>query len=274
MNGPMPDLPTPLDCAAFRQQLHFRHELRAGARAAFDEHAAACSICTELLLEVEQLDDLLLRWQPDALPARGGREFVERVMAGVQGEGPIASCAETAASLHHWISGDLEPWLATRVERHFEQCAECRDLRDEAQHARSAWLNWRVPDPAENFADRLIERLEPETRAARRRRQLLDWALSPIHVPRAAAALVLTSITLLSLGLLESHRRTTARAGVEADGDGAFAPISHRRAVVPISTATFEPGDRSDPTGSLSAELPIGRAGTFRAAQRGQGDER
>ncbi len=270
MTPPDPDFPVPLDCHAFRQQAHFRHELAPRARATFDEHAAGCAACTELLLECERLDDLLLGWQPAPFGARDGRGFAAGVLAGVHGDGPVASCAETTASLHHLQGGDLEPWLAARVERHLERGAECREPRDEALHTRSLWLAWKAPDPAETFADRLIRRLEPATRLARRRRQLLDWAFGPVHVPRAAAALVLTSITLLSLSLLQGNGRRPIGPGLDLPAEPPLVGGSGVRPAIPWSTATFEPGGGSDPTGSLLETLPAEEPGSFRAARRGR----
>lgn len=273
MNHP----PTDMNCDAFRQQLHFRHELDRAARGAFDAHATRCAGCADLLLEGERLDDLLLQWHAPAPAARGGGEFADAVLRGVRGEGPVAGCAETTASLHHLLAGDLEPWLAARVERHLEGCRECADHRAEAGQSRSLWLAWRAPDPAESFADRLIRRLEPETRAARRRRRLLDWALGPIHVPRAAAALVLTSITLLSLGLLQSRSggrpAPTVLSGLSGGNSGPVVPVS-RQTVLPIEPAQFAPGGRGDPTGSLSREIGRRRDGALRSTLRGVPDEK
>ncbi|MBM4013690.1 MAG: hypothetical protein FJ293_01840 [Planctomycetes bacterium] len=270
MNPHDPGFPVPLDCHAFRQQAHFRHELAPRARATFDEHAAGCAACTELLLECERLEDLLLSWQPAPLGDRDGREFSAGVLAGLHGDGPSASCAETTASLHHLQGGDLEPWLAARIERHFERCAECREHRDEVLHTRSVWLAWKAPDPSESFADRLIRRLEPETRHARRRRQLIDWAFGPVHVPRAAAALVLTSITLLSLSLLQGNGRHPAVAGLDLPAEAPLVGGTTERPAIPWSTATFTPGGGSDPTGSLLEPLPAEEPGSFRAARRGR----
>jgi anti-sigma factor RsiW len=270
MTDPGHGLPLPLDCHEFRQQTHLRRELPPLARARFDEHAAGCASCTELLLECERLDDLLLRWQPSRLPQRDGRDFDESVLDGLRGGGPTASCAETTASLHHFLGGDLEPWLAERVERHLDRCAECRDHRDEARHSRSVWLGWSAPDPSETFADLLIRRLEPETRFARRRRQLMDWAFGPVHVPRAAAALVLTSITLLSLSLLQGNGRRGIGAGRDFPARPEVADGPSVRPAIPWMTATFEPGGGSDPTGSLSEALPAEEPGSFRAARRGR----
>ena len=261
---------SPMNCDAFRQQIHFRHESDRATRDAFDGHAARCAPCAEHLLECERLDDLLLQWQAPVPAARGGGDFAEGVLRGVRGEGPVAGCAETTASLHHLLAGDLEPWLAARVERHLEQCRECADHRAEALQSRSLWLAWSAPDPSESFADRLIRRLEPETRAARRRRLLLDWALGPIHVPRAAAALVLTSITLLSLGLLQSRSAGGGRAApsIVQGTSPPIVPVS-RNAVVPIEPAQFAPGGRGDPTGSLSREIDMRRDGALSSTLRG-----
>jgi len=260
--------PSPLDCDSFRQRVHFRDELRPGERAGFDDHAATCEPCARLLVECQQLDDLLLQWSVPPLAARDGRGLSESIERGLDGDGPTASCAETTASLHHLESGDLEPWLAARVERHLARCHECADHHEEVRHSRSLWQTWRAPDPDESFADRLVRRLEPETRAARRRRQLVDWAFGPLHVPRAAAALVLASLTLLSLGLLQARLGGTRPAVQEVDSAG-FNTASHRRPVVPIAPATYAPGGRGDPTGSLSREvLPPRRDQSLRSTLR------
>ncbi len=265
----MSRLPPAMNCDLFRQQIHFRHEIEPAMRAAFDLHATGCVRCHEWLLESERLDDLLLQWRAPAPSVRSGGEFADGVLRGVRGEGPIAGCAETTASLHHLLAGDLEPWLAARVERHLEQCRDCSEHRDEARQSRSLWLAWSAPDPSESFADRLIRRLEPETRAARRRRALVEWAFGPIHVPRAAAALVLTSITLLSLGLLQSRQGGANRTppDIRAGTDTGTLPIRH--AVVPIEPAQFAPGGRGDPTGSLSRDVRRHRDGTLRSTLSG-----
>lgn len=266
MTLPLP----PLRCDAFRQQLHFRHELAPREVALFDDHAAGCAACARLLAQCERLDDLLLRWQPEPAARRAQRPFEDEVLRGVRGEGPVAGCAETTASLHHLLSGDLEPWLAARVERHLEQCGDCADHREESRRARSIWQAWGAPDPSASFADALVRRLEPETRAARRRRVLLEWAFGPIRVPRAAAALVVASVTLLSLAVL----RTPASPGVPPPTvlrSDVGAHAQRRPAVVPIAPAYFSPGGRSDPTGSLSRDLPVRRGGTLRSTMRGGG---
>lgn len=265
--------PSPLDCEAFRSRVHFRDELRAGERAVFDDHAATCEPCSRLLVECQQLDDLLLQWRVPALAPRDGRGLVESIERGLDGEGPAASCAETTASLHHLESGDLEPWLAARVERHLARCRECAEHHEEVRHSRSLWQTWRAPDPDESFADRLVRRLEPETRMARRRRQLYDWAFGPLHVPRAAAALVLASLTLLSLGLLQA-RLGNPGARVQEVGTDGFNTASHRRPIVPIAPATYAPGGRGDPTGSLSREAaPVRRDQSLRSTLRTREDE-
>jgi len=261
----------PLRCDGFRSRLNFREELDRDERAAFDRHAAVCRACAQLLLEAERLDDLLLQWKPPGPSAGGEASFEERVMKSVRGEGPAASCAETVASLHHFVADDLEPWLGARVERHLSTCGECSDHLDEVRHSRRLWLGWRAPDPSAGFADALIRRLEPETRAARRRRRVIEFVFGPVRVPRLVAAFVLTSVTLLSLGVLQMERSRAARiardVGVRpaAHPEGLVHPVS-----VPLVPVQFAPAGRGDPTGSLSPDVPDLRRGSLRQALRGE----
>lgn len=270
-SGPRPDP----GCDGFRAQLHFRRELAPADRLAFDRHAAGCSACSELLLETEHLDDLLLQWRaPESANAAGS--FHDRVMRAVGGEGPTASCAETTASLHHLVAGDLEPWIAARVERHLARCSDCSEHLDEVQHSRRVWMLWQAPDPRASFADDLIKRLEPETRLARRRRQLVELVTGPVRVPRWAAAFVLASVTLLAIGVL---RMPGASRAVENGGAeliehtaGAIKPASGRT-ILPLTPAQYSrnaPAGRGDPTGSLSPDLRGGKDGSLRSTLRGE----
>jgi anti-sigma factor RsiW len=259
-------------------RLHFRAELAADERRTFDRHASLCRECAALLLETERLDDLLLAWKapdPREAPLAGAADdsFAERVARTLRGDGPTASCSETVASLHHFVAGDLEPWLAARVERHLGRCGECADHLDEVRHSRKVWLSWEAPDPSACFADGVVARLEPETRSARRRRQVVELLFGPMRVPRAIAALVLTTITLLSVGVLQMHG-TFAPSHAPANvhrGDLAVQPVANDRFQLPVVTTSYAtPVGRSDPTGSLSPELFGGRDGSLRATLRGE----
>lgn len=272
MNAGPPDFGSaPLTCEGFRTRVHVRDGLARGELRAFEQHAGACLSCGRLLLEVERLDDLLLHWHaPDPAPASGDGNFVERVLRAVHGDGPTAGCAETTASLHHFVAGDLEPWLAARVERHLAKCAGCRDHLDEIRHSRKVWLTWLAPEPAEGFAERILERLEPETRAARRRKRVFELLFGAVPVPRIAAALVLASLTLLAVGVLHARLGSTRPAILSAPDDleHAFTQNTLQGTIVP---ARFEPqAGRSDPTDSFSPDLRAGRRGSLRRALRGE----
>jgi anti-sigma factor RsiW len=262
-----------MTCEGFRTRLHFRDELSTDERRGFDRHAAGCRPCAQILLEAERLDDLLLQWSApeSAAASSGGLSFGERVMKSVRGEGPMASCAETTASLHHFVAGDLEPWLAARVERHLAKCRDCADHLDEVGHSRRVWLTWKAPDPRDGFADELIRRLEPETRAARRRRQFVDLLFGAVPVPRAVAALVLASVTLLSVGVLQMERpgATHGSPSVIEHPTTAEMPAS-----MPVLPADYHylPAGRGDPTDSLSPDVRGGRADSLRYALRGEDD--
>ncbi len=277
MSSPLPrPLPPDLGCDRFRERLHVRVDLSADERTRFDGHAAACRPCARVLLEAERLDDLLLSWRVPAAAARSGLPFEERVMTALRGDGPAASCAEAAASLHHYVAGDLEPWLAARVERHVARCRDCADQLDEVGHSRRVWLGWKAPDPPPTFADELIRRLEPETRAARRRRQVVELVFGAVRVPRWAAAFVLASVTLLSLGVLKMRgsllppadgRPTALPTLIDHGGEG-VARLG--RPSLPAIAAEFAPVGRGDPTGSLSPDVRGGRSGSLRSALRGE----
>lgn len=272
-------------CSGFHSQLHFRHELQPADRLAFDRHAAACRACAEVLLETELLDDVLLQWQAPEAPgdpggtagAEGaGGSFHDKVMRAVSGEGPTASCAESTASLHHLIAGDLEPWIAARVERHLARCSDCADHLDEVRHSRRVWMLWKAPDPGASFADDLIKRLEPETRLARRRRQLLELVTGPVRVPRWAAAFVLASVTILSVGVLKMRDTPAGPDGSTANviehRTSAILPLTDRTRV-PVTPAQYSrtaPAGRGDPTGSLSPDLRGGKNGSLRSTLRGE----
>ena len=274
----------PLSCDGFLARVHARAELLPLERREFDRHGAACRACARVLLECERLDDLLLQWRAPE-PARAGADdpargnagddsiasFDERVLQALRGEGPTASCAEATASLHHFVAGDLEPWLAARVERHVARCAACRDHLDEVQHSRKVWLAWSAPEPAEGFADRIVRRLEPATRAARRRRQIADLFLGAIPVPRIAAGLVLASLTLLAVGVLRSRvdlpvQRPTVFPGAT---DGSTETGFTRGNPNTYLPTRYAPAGSSDPTDSFSPELTPGSHGSLKRALRG-----
>jgi anti-sigma factor RsiW len=267
---PDPRPPAPLSCDAFRERVHQRNELPAAERRAFERHASGCRACTRLLLEVEQLDDLLLQWRAPE-PASGPID--EKIVRALQGDGPTASCAEATASLHHFVGGDLEPWLAARVERHLVRCDSCRDHLDEVQHSRKVWLAWRAPDPPEALADRIVRRLEPATRAARRRRRLFELMFGAVAVPRVAAALVLASLTLLAVGVLRAriggptgHPMTQVDPPPNGMTDSGHGPGSSST----FQTTRFEtPAGRSDATDSFSPSLRPGEKDSLRRALRG-----
>ena len=267
---PDPRPVAPLSCDAFRERVHERDELPASERRAFERHADGCRPCARLLLEVERLDDLLLQWHAPA-PAAGAID--DKIVAALRGEGPTASCAETNASLHHFVGGDLEPWLAARVERHLVRCDSCRDHLDEVQHSRKVWLAWRAPDPPEALAERIVRRLEPATRAARRHRRAFDLVFGAVAVPRVAAALVLTSLTLLAIGVMRARGGGTvgpAQQRIEENGDTPIFSYGQPTTIVPLHTPRFEaPAGRSDATDSFSPALWPGEKGSLRRAMHG-----
>jgi anti-sigma factor RsiW len=267
---PDPRPPASLSCDAFRERVHQRNELPAAERRAFEHHASGCRACTRLLLEVEQLDDLLLQWRAPE-PASGPID--EKIVAALRGDGPTASCAEATASLHHFVGGDLEPWLAARVERHLVRCDSCRDHLDEVQHSRKVWLAWRAPDPPEALADRIVRRLEPATRSARRRRQLLELMFGAVAVPRVAAALVLASLTLLAVGVLRARiggptgHPTTP---IDSPSGGGVTDLRNPNSSSAFQTTRFEtPAGRSDATDSFSPSLRPGENSLIRALRGG-----
>lgn len=259
--------PPPVSCDGFLARVHGRADLPPLERRAFDRHADECRACGRVLLECERLDDLLLQWNapdPDAAGAGDAADaaFDEKVLRALRGEGPTAGCAESTASLHHFVAGDLEPWLAARIERHLGQCAACRDHLDEVRHSRKVWLTWRAPEPAEGFADRIVRRLEPASRAARRRRRIADLLLGAIPVPRVAAALVLTSLTLLAIGVVRSRRDV---------GPGPSPDIKERPGPTNVPTSYAPQAGSSDPTDSFSPMLHAGEHGSLRRALHGDG---
>jgi anti-sigma factor RsiW len=257
--------PPPFTCDGFLARVHARADLPPIERRAFDRHADECRACGRVLLECERLDDLLLQWvapDPDAADPADAT-FDEKVVRALRGEGPTAGCAESTASLHHFVAGDLEPWLAARVERHLMRCPACRDHLDEVRHSRKVWLTWRAPEPAEGFADRIVRRLEPASRAARRRRRIADLVLGAIPVPRVAAALVLTSLTLLAIGVVRSRREAAPeRSPVIVDGK--------RSANTIVPTSYAPQAGSSDPTDSFSPVLHAGEHGSLKRALRGE----
>jgi anti-sigma factor RsiW len=256
---PDPRPVAPLSCDGFHERVHARDELPANERRAFERHADGCRPCARLLLEVERLDDLLLEWRAP-VPAAGAID--DKIVAALRGEGPTASCAEANASLHHFVGGDLEPWLAARVERHLVRCDSCRDHLDEVQHSRKVWLAWRAPDPPEALADRIVRRLEPATRAARRRRRVFDLVFGAVAVPRVAAALVLASLTLLAIGVMRARGGSSSpRPGVVDPGPS---PSSTYK-----STRYETPAGRSDATDSFSPALRPGRKDSLRRTLKG-----
>jgi anti-sigma factor RsiW len=282
---PPPWSPPPLSCDGFRARVHARADLPPLERRAFDRHATECRACGRVLLECERLDDLLLHWvapEPSGAPAgdEAGDSFDERVLKALRGEGPTAGCAESTASLHHFVAGDLEPWLAARVERHLMRCASCRDHLDEVNHSRKVWLAWRAPEPAEGFADQIVRRLEPATRSARRRRQVAELLLGAIPVPRIAAGLVLTSLTLLAFGVVRARLEVTTppqhdqqhdQQVVQSRRDGPPSdppPVS--RGVDYVPTPYVPQAGSSDPTDSFSPVFHAGERGTLRHALRGE----
>jgi len=266
---PDPRPVAPLSCDAFRERVHERDELPASERRAFERHADGCRPCARLLLEVERLDDLLLQWHAPA-PAAGAID--DKIVAALRGEGPTASCAETNASLHHFVGGDLEPWLAARVERHLVRCDSCRDHLDEVQHSRKVWLAWRAPDPPEALAERIVRRLEPATRAARRRRRVFDLVFGAVAVPRVAAALVLASLTLLAIGVMRARGGSpwSPNAGKIETKEIPSTLVRGLPTPTPFQSTRFEaPAGRSDVTDSFSPALRPGEKGSLRRAMHG-----
>ena len=105
---------------------------------------------------------------------------------------------------------------------------------------------------------------------------MFDFVFGPIRVPRAAAALVLATVTLLAAGVLELRGLVpSGRSPMVHEVPGAAEHSASNRSAgnrgLPVVPAQYAPPvGRSDPTGSLSPELRSGKHGSLKSALRGE----
>src|SRR5690349_3273908 len=103
-----------------------------------------------------------------------------------------------ASHVHAYVDGEVDAIGAATLERHFEECAQCRSLREELEHMRTAIRQDVRPLLAPTtLRARVAESLERETGVtpqARRRvaaaRPRWTWMAWPALAGAAAAAAI------------------------------------------------------------------------------------
>jgi anti-sigma factor RsiW len=260
-------------CERISVLLHRRSELEGAQQLALQRHLEACGRCREVLIEIERVEDLLGSWEVPE-PDDG---FTASVLSVLAGEGPEASCEETAAEIHHLIAGDLEPWRVGPIEAHLGRCLGCADTHRSAADSRERWLEWSAPEPPRSFADRVLARLRAVGRDARSAVPTRDpsrarpWLLGELRIPRLAAALVVVaaSLALGELFLDASRPGPSAVESVrESDANGPVTAASPRRAPTQMMLQLYgsRPG-RFDIGDSFSTRIPPARGSLLRDAR-------
>lgn len=89
-----------------------------------------------------------------------------------------------------YCTGMLEAEVAAVVERHVEQCEDCREFCRAQARVWSALDAWEPEPISENFDERLLERIERDERGG-----FWKWIWRPA-IPAAAIAIVVVAVLL------------------------------------------------------------------------------
>ncbi len=249
-------------CSVTREAMHLGN----WHREAVQVHLGECPACVAVASQIERLDDALLEWRAPE-PAT---DLADRVLANLSGQGEVGTCEDALEDLHHFISGDLEPWRASTVERHLEGCQSCLEAHRESIEARETWQQWKAPSPPEDLVERVSRDLSPPIRRLTRRREEASrpWFLADFRMPRLAAALLLMA-SLLSIGTLFVERQRSNSPVINSRPPIAATPVTTRHA--PSLGVVGFYGDESgefEVSNSFSSSFGPSRGRLLRTARR------
>ncbi|MFN0120577.1 MAG: anti-sigma factor family protein [Blastocatellia bacterium] len=118
------------------------------------------------------------------------------------------NCETFEQSIALYVEGDLPPLAATRVHRHLDSCAECRDFAGELEESQRLLRGLRAETPP---ADALFE-LRRAVLDEITRREPMSGLWRWLRWPRWQYATLAAMLLLLTLAAIQSRAtRTTAR---------------------------------------------------------------
>jgi hypothetical protein len=96
-----------------------------------------------------------------------------------------------------FVDGELDGDQASRVAEHLKECGECSTAVDDAKRVSQQLVAWKIDEPSQQLADRVLAELRPQRGGAARRKPWVSWnrgRLWTYGLTGAAAALVLVVI--------------------------------------------------------------------------------
>jgi len=201
------------------------------------------------------------RFSAAKLVQRGRAEMLQRLveLVGRRRDCP-AECAGRAATIWHWISGDLDFEARERLRLHITTCAYCRETKDQLRQARSLGV---------------LPLLVPLLEILRRKDQVLSVSTKPtaarlgLHLPLRAVTLALPLAVLLVIGAIQIPSRLAPPAPLQPTPE----PVANVASPMPSSSplrpspavaqaAIKHPAAAAAPP-AASDPCPAGRLGGF-----------
>lgn len=181
-------------CSRFRSLLapSLERDLGEEDAAWFLAHSSACPPCAERERAAREADACIARWEAPEPP----RGFAERALADARAlaAGAEVACDTFRADLELWLSGDATAAAAKALSLHARICPPCGLERLAAERTAALLRAWRAPEPAPEFADRVVALHLAESAPAERLQ--LARRRAPTRFALAAAAALLGAAVL------------------------------------------------------------------------------
>jgi anti-sigma factor RsiW len=154
----------------------------------------------------------------------------------------LSASKQGADTLLGYLGGTLDPAQRAEVERHAEQCAECRGLL-----AVSTQLEeWTAPAVSADFDARLYARIAQEAQKPWWRRMLWRPAL-----PVAAAAFAVLALALFVTGPGTQETPTEVRPGNATEIQQVDQALEDLELLMPLDSSSAAPASAGQASGKI-----------------------